>query len=53
MSGERVVAGKLKVAKVIYDLVKDEILPGTGIDVSVSRRGSEPFVDDCSVMLCW
>ena len=29
---ERVEAGGLKVAKPLYDLVKDEIAPGTGID---------------------
>jgi malate synthase len=47
MSGlDRVSVGNLKVAKVLYDFIVEEVIPGTGIEPSAFWRGLDRIVHD-------
>ena len=43
---DRVVVGDLRVAKVLYDFISDEALPGTGIDADTFWSGVDKVVAD-------
>ncbi|MFE5704556.1 malate synthase G, partial [Rhodococcus koreensis] len=43
---ERVEVGGLQVAKVLYDFVNEEALPGTGIDVDGFWSGAVKVIED-------
>ncbi|MDJ0419181.1 malate synthase G, partial [Rhodococcus opacus] len=43
---ERVEVGGLQVAKVLYDFVNEEALPGTGVDVDGFWSGAAKVIDD-------
>ncbi|RZK73705.1 MAG: malate synthase G, partial [Rhodococcus sp. (in: high G+C Gram-positive bacteria)] len=43
---ERVEVGGLQVAKVLYDFVNEEALPGTGVDVDGFWSGAVKVIDD-------
>jgi malate synthase len=43
---ERIQTGSLRVAKVLYDFVNDEALPGTGLDARLFWPALESIIDD-------
>ncbi|GGC52412.1 malate synthase G [Hoyosella rhizosphaerae] len=43
---ERVTVGSLQVAKVLYDFVVDQAIPGTGVDVDAFWVGAEAVIND-------
>jgi malate synthase len=43
---ERVSVGGLKVAKILYDFVVDEVIPGTGIEAAAFWQGLERLIHD-------
>ncbi|MBD8507618.1 malate synthase G [Hoyosella sp. G463] len=43
---ERVNVGSLQVAKVLYDFVVEEAIPGTGVDVDAFWAGAESVIND-------
>ncbi len=43
---ERVAVGGLQVAKILYDFVVDEVIPGTGIEAAAFWRGLDRIVHD-------
>jgi len=43
---EHVQVGGLKVAKVLFDFVHDEALPGTGLDATLFWNGAQQIIDD-------
>jgi len=43
---ERIQAGSLRVAKVLYDFINDEALPGTGVDAAFFWPALESIIDD-------
>ncbi|TSE01411.1 malate synthase G [Skermania sp. ID1734] len=45
---ERVQVGGLQVAKVLYDFVEKEALPGTGVDSAAFWQGAESLINDLS-----
>jgi malate synthase len=47
-SGDRVAVDGLLVARVLYDFVNDEVLPGTGIEVADLWRGLAELVESLS-----
>jgi len=46
MMTERVQAGGLQVAKILFDFVNDEAIPGTGIDADAFWAGAGKLIDD-------
>ena len=43
---ERIQTGGLRVAKVLYDFINDEALPGTGVDARLFWPALESIIDD-------
>ncbi len=43
---ERVTIGGLQIAKVLYDFVNNEALPGTGVDADAFWAGADKIVDE-------
>ena len=43
---ERVAVGGLQVAKVLYDFVQNEAIPGTGVDADAFWAGAERVIED-------
>ncbi len=44
--GDRVNCGGLNIAKVLYDLINDEVIPGTGVDAASFWHSFEQILDD-------
>ena len=43
---ERVQVGGLQVAKVLYDFVNNEAIPGTGVDAAAFWAGADSVIHD-------